>query len=98
VSIQCRSSIGPGRTVPGYRPYAEYEEALEAVAPGITKQAQDAPTPEQAIEKWSTMTSKEIEVVCGSAAENPSNAKRFEGGGAHIWLSESEADYWATRQ
>jgi len=86
------------QTVPGYRPYAEYEEALEAVAPGITKQAQDAPTPEQAIEKWSTMTSKEIEVVCGSAAENPSNAKRFEGGGAHIWLSESEADYWATRQ
>ncbi|MFT7245646.1 MAG: putative DsbA family dithiol-disulfide isomerase [Candidatus Azotimanducaceae bacterium] len=86
------------RTVPGYRPYAEYEEALEAVAPGITKQAQDAPTPEQAVEKWSTMTSKEIEVVCGSASEDPSNAKRFEGGGAHVWLNESEADYWATRQ
>ncbi|MFT4797744.1 MAG: putative DsbA family dithiol-disulfide isomerase [Candidatus Azotimanducaceae bacterium] len=86
------------RTVPGYRPYAEYEEALEAVSPGITKQAQDAPTPEQAIAKWSTMTSKEIEVVCGSASKDPSNAKRFEGGGAHVWLNDSEASYWESRQ
>jgi predicted DsbA family dithiol-disulfide isomerase len=91
---------GPGgeRTVPGYRPYAEYEAALEAVAPGVTKQARKDPTPEQAVEKWPTMTSKEIEIVCGSTSANPSNAERFEAGGAHVWLNEAEARYWGTRQ
>ena len=85
------------RTVPGYRPYAEYEEALEAVSPGITKQSRSDPTAEVAFEKWPTMTSKEIEVVCCSGSENPSNAKRFEAGGAHVWLNESEAQYWESR-
>lgn len=51
-----------------------------------------------AVEKWPTMTSKEIEIVCGSSAEIPSTAKRFDGGGAHVWLNESEAHYWETRQ
>ena len=86
------------RTVPGYRPYGEYEEALEAVSPGITKQAHAEPTADQALEKWPTMTSKEIEVVCSAASQDPSHAQRVEGGGTHVWLNESEVRYWESRQ
>jgi predicted DsbA family dithiol-disulfide isomerase len=85
------------RTVPGYRPYAEYEEALEAVCPGITEQAQADPTPEEALERWSTMTSKEFEVVCGSSIEDPKSGRRVEGGGADVWLDDTEAAYWDRR-
>jgi predicted DsbA family dithiol-disulfide isomerase len=86
------------RTVPGYRPYAEYEEALEAVCPGITEQAQGDPTPEEALGRWSTMTSKEFEVVCGSSDEYPQSGRRVEGGGADVWLDETEAAYWDMRK
>ena len=86
------------RTVPGYRPYAEYEEALEAVCPGITEQAQADPTPEEALGRWSTMTSKEFEVVCGSSDEYPQSGRRVEGGGADVWLDETEAAYWDMRK
>jgi hypothetical protein len=86
------------RTVPGYRPYTEYEEALEAVAPGILGQAEDDPTAEQALGRWPTMTSKEIEVVCDTPSEDPGNARRFECGGAHVWLDETEEKYWKMRQ
>ncbi|MFT7219413.1 MAG: hypothetical protein ACI8Z1_001027 [Candidatus Azotimanducaceae bacterium] len=48
------------RTVPGHQPYAEYEDASEAVSPGITKQICEDPTPDMAVEKWPTMASKEI--------------------------------------
>ena len=86
------------RTVPGYRPYAEYEEALEAVCPGITEQAQADPTPEEALGRWSTMTSKEFEVVCGSSDVHPQSGRRVEGGGADVWLDETEAAYWDMRK
>lgn len=86
------------RTVPGYRPYEEYEAALEAVSPGITRQAKADPTPDQALEKWSTMTSQEIETVCVAESNDPTNATRVECGGAHVWLDKSEARYWQTRQ
>lgn len=85
------------RTVPGYRPYAEYEDALEAVCPGIIEQAQADPTPEEALERWSTMTSKELEVVCGSSDEHPQSGRRVAGGGADFWLDEAEAAYWDGR-
>ncbi|MGK0224479.1 MAG: putative DsbA family dithiol-disulfide isomerase [Limisphaerales bacterium] len=85
------------RTVPGYRPYAEYEEALEAVCPGITEHAQADPTPEEALERWSTLTSKELEVICGSTDEHPMSGRRVEGGGADVWLDETEAAYWDKR-
>lgn len=85
------------RTVPGYRPYAEYEAALEEVCPGITKQAQSDPTPEEALERWSTMTSKELEVVCGSADAHPKSGRRVDGGGADVWLDETESAYWDKR-
>jgi predicted DsbA family dithiol-disulfide isomerase len=86
------------RTVPGYRPYSEYEEALESICPGITEHPQDDPSPEEALERWSTMTSKEIDVVCGSSDENPKNGLRVDGGGADVWLDESEAAYWELRR
>lgn len=85
------------RTVPGYRPYAEYEEALEAVCPGIIKEANATPTSEQALERWSTMTSKELEVVCGSADEPPTSGRRVSGGGSDVWLDDAEAAYWDSR-
>ena len=85
------------RTVPGYRPYAEYEDALEAVSPGITQHAAADPTPEEALGRWSTMTSKELDVVCGPTAEPAESGLRVAGGGADFWLDETEAAYWESR-
>jgi len=86
------------RTVPGYRPYAEYEEALESVSPGITAHPRVDPSPEEALGRWPTLTSKEIDVVCRSSNDNPANGRRVDGGGAEVWLDETEAAYWDMRR
>ena len=86
------------RTVPGYRPYEEYEAALEEVSPGILAQAKPDPTPEQALERWSTMTSKELEIVCGTSDGHETKGQHVEGGGADFWMNEAEAAYCEKRQ
>jgi predicted DsbA family dithiol-disulfide isomerase len=86
------------RTVPGYRPYAEYESALEEVAPGLTKDAPANPTPDEALARWSTMTAKELSVLCEVESPRPSNAEMFSCCEAEVWLTGRDADYWRHRR
>ncbi|MBL4679469.1 MAG: DsbA family protein [Pseudomonadales bacterium] len=87
--------VGPNgeKTVPGYRPYAEYEAALEAVSPGIVAKARARPSQDEARAKWPTLTSKELEVICGT-----DSAEGIEFGGARIYLNDSELTYWNKRK
>ena len=86
------------RTVPGYRPYAEYEAALEAVAPGITASPPADPSADEAMDRWPTMTAKELDSLCGTADQSPSNAQGFDCCEAKVWLRSGEADYWQQRK
>jgi predicted DsbA family dithiol-disulfide isomerase len=83
------------KTVPGYRPYEEYETALEEVSPGILKEARDRPDVDEARAYWPTLTSKEIELICGV---DPADVDGIEFGGAKIYLNETESEYWHNRQ
>ena len=83
------------RTVPGYRPYEEYEAALEEVSPGILKEARDRPSVDEARAYWPTLTSKEIELICGI---DPADVDGIVFGGAKIFLNETENAYWNKRQ
>lgn len=87
--------IGPEgeKTVPGYRPYEEYEAALESVSPGIVAKARAKPTLDEAKAKWSTLTSKEIAVICGLESD-----EGIEFGGARIHLNTAEQAYWNKRK
>jgi len=85
------------KTVPGYRPFQEYEDALEAVAPGITANKKAKPSLEQAMNHWSTLTAQEEKLIC-DGSNDTSNAKRFACGGSHIWLNGSETAYWKKRK
>ena len=88
------------KTVPGYRPYEEYEAALEAVAPGILEKARPKPSLEEALAYWPTLTSKEIQLICGLESSELESSKIdcIEFGGAKIYLNEAENAYWKKRQ
>ena len=86
------------KTVPGYRPYEEYEDALEAVCPGIRATAAADACPDEALVRWPTLTNKELEILCGEGvAPDESVAGFFECGGASIYLDENESKYWMLR-
>ena len=56
------------RTVPGWKPYERYEEALVAVAAGPLRDPRPAPTPMEAFATWAALAATELEVVCGPGA------------------------------
>jgi predicted DsbA family dithiol-disulfide isomerase len=88
------------KTVPGYRPYEEYEAALESVSPGILEKARDKPSLFEARAYWPTLTSKEIELICGipSTSADVIEFGGIEFGGATIYLNEAEKEYWNKRK
>ncbi len=86
------------QTVPGYRPYEQYEAALEAVAPGITENPPADPSAEEAMAFWPTMTARELELLCGADGLTPDNALGFDCCDAKVWLRGGEADYWRQRK
>ncbi len=83
------------KTVPGYRSYEEYESALEEACPGILEEARDRPSLEEARAYWPTLTSKEIELICGI---DSADLEGIEFGGAKVYLNEIESVYWEKRQ
>ena len=86
------------RTVPGFRPYEEYEAALEAISPGITDVPAVNPTPNEALERWPSMTTKELTTLCELEDPKPTNAEGFSCCGETVWLAGHEADYWRRRK
>ena len=87
------------QTLPGYRPFEEYEAALESVSPGMAKNAASNPSPDAALERWPSLTNTELDLICGKD-QRPSHviASAFDCGGAQVWLDENEAQYWQGRQ
>ncbi len=85
-----RGALGE-HTVPGWKPYARYEEAFEAVLPGVTRAPRPDPTPTEAFSAFSTLAERELELLCGAGARPPANAVAFDGGGGVLWLSPDEA-------
>ena len=68
--LPCLVLTGSGgtATIAGWRSWPEWEAALETVAPGVTAKARPLPTPEQAFERWPSLTSAELAELCGPAA------------------------------
>jgi len=85
------------RTVPGYRPFQEYEDALEEVAPGITANKKPKPSLEEAMNHWSTLTAQEAKFICDST-DDTASATRVPCGGSHTWLNAAETAYWQKRK
>ena len=80
------------RTVPGWKPYERYEEALVAVAAGPLRDPRPAPTPMEAFATWAALAATELEVVCGPGASAPPGVITCDRGGGLYWLSPDEAE------
>jgi protein-disulfide isomerase-like protein with CxxC motif len=80
------------RTVPGWKPYERYEEALETVAPGVTSNPRRDPTAEEAFVAWAALAPRELEILCGPDARPPSGVAEFDWGDGVYWLTAPEAE------
>lgn len=89
---------GPGgeATVPGWKPYARYLEAMEKAEPGAADSPANAPTVERAFETWPLITEHELEVLSGTRTP-PRGLVRFDNGSGPVWITEQEATVWAVR-
>src|SRR5262249_33695611 len=65
-----RGSAGE-RTVPGWKPYERYEEALAAVAGGARPDPRPAPTSAEAFATWGALAATEPGGLCGGRAVVP---------------------------
>ena len=81
-------------TVAGRRTWREWEEALEAVAPGLRADARPLPTPGEAFARWPTMTRAELDELCGAGAEPPAGVLAHTWPGGLLWLTAEEAETW----
>ena len=79
---------GPGgeHTVAGWHPWEHYVAAMEAASPGSTSDPRRDPTPDEAIAEWPVLTEREVDVVCGSGAREPTGVVPFEWGAGRAWL------------
>ncbi len=89
---------GPGgeHTVPGFRPWETYVEALHAAAgpeqaAALERVAPEDPTPAEALERFGLLTGPEFELLCGPGWEPPADAVAFDSGGGPVWMSPSES-------
>jgi len=78
-------------TVPGWKPYERYEDAIEFVLPGITRGARADPTPEEAFATWRALAPAELEALCGAGARPPGGTIAYEWGAGVYWLTAAEA-------
>jgi predicted DsbA family dithiol-disulfide isomerase len=82
-------------TVPGWKPYARYLEAMEAAVPGSTSAPRPRPGVEAAFERWPLLTEAELNALCAEAgAPLPAGVIRFERGGGVVWMTPQEAASW----
>jgi protein-disulfide isomerase-like protein with CxxC motif len=80
------------RTVPGWKPYAAYEAALEAVAPGTTAAPRRAPSPAEAFTIWPALAPRELAVLCGTDVDPPAGVVGYDWGAGTYWLTPAEAE------
>ena len=78
-------------TVPGWCAYDDYESALEFQLPGCTDERRPDPTPQEAFATWPTLTSKELEVLCGPGATPPDGVVAYDLGEGKFFLTRREA-------
>jgi predicted DsbA family dithiol-disulfide isomerase len=79
------------RTVPGWKAYERYEEALAAVAPGALRDPHPAPSPVEAFATWPALAPMELEILCGAGATPPPDVIAYDRGGGLYWLTPDEA-------
>lgn len=91
--LPCLVLTGPGgtATVAGWTEWAAWEAALEKVAPGITARARPLPTPEQAFERWPSLTPAELAELCGPDAVPPPGVVEHTWPGGTLWRTPAEA-------
>jgi protein-disulfide isomerase-like protein with CxxC motif len=84
---------GPGgeHTVAGWVGYEEYVTGLEAALPGATANPRPDPTPAQALERWGSLTAKELELLCGEGARAPDEAVTYDWGDGLVFFNQAEA-------
>jgi predicted DsbA family dithiol-disulfide isomerase len=78
------------RVVPGWRPLAEYEDALRAVDPDFAPTAPEPLDPAAALDHYRSLTAVEFDVLTGDA-DPPATAVRVETATVPIWLAADEA-------
>lgn len=78
-------------TVPGWCPYDDYEAALEFQMPGATDERRRDPTPQEAFAMWPSLTSKELEILCGAEAQPPDGVIAFDWGEGNLYMTRREA-------
>ena len=72
------TGAGEERTVAGWKPFEDYEEALADVCDGPLEARSD-PTPTQALAYFGSLTAAELEMLCGSEARLPDSATQLWG-------------------
>ena len=84
---------GPGgeHTVAGWVAYEDYVAALEAALPGSTANPRPDPTPAEALERWGTLTGRELEFLCGEGARAPAGSVPYDWGDGLVYFSAAEA-------
>lgn len=73
-------------TIAGWADYAEYEAALEAVAPGSTADPEPGPSPDVALAETGSLAAAELELLCGGA-DPPAEAVGYDYGDGTFWLA-----------
>lgn len=81
---------GAHRVVPGWRTYAEYAAALDALCPGVRKEP--APLgPAEALDRHRTLTAPELELLTTSRRP-PAGTPGIRTGNGPLWLHPEEAE------
>lgn len=87
---------GPGgeRTVPGWRPWDAYLDALRAVDPQTAGCGRRDPTAAQALARWPLLAQTELEFLCmdgGADVSQLPGVVSYDAGGGRVWMTEAEA-------
>lgn len=77
-------------TVPGWKDYERYAEAMETVAPGSTSDPRPDPTPDEVFETWGTASERELEVLTGTT-EPPDGVVKIDTDEWRFFLTPTEA-------
>ena len=72
-------------TVPGWMPYEDYERALFATGARPTDRTRSRPTPDEAFDRWPSLTDHELRFLCGVDASPPSHVTTHTWAGGTIY-------------
>lgn len=85
------------RTVPGWKPYERYLEAMEAVLPGSTAGPRARPSVRAAFDEWPLLADTELAILRGAGTEpDRADGIDFERGGGRVWMTPEEAASWSS--